>query len=116
MIRALEAHGRAMFGGEVVAPLSSSAKGKGREVLDEDDEHENDGWDDDGSDDQDDDEYDSQDELDSEGEGGEDGQDDDVELVPTGDGGPRLPEVVYAPKKFASSESSRADYKAFMVR
>ncbi|KAL7415721.1 hypothetical protein BDY24DRAFT_413291 [Mrakia frigida] len=116
MLRALEAHGRAMFG-EVVAPPFGGGKGKGREELldeNEDEDEEDEGWDED-----DDDEEEEDDEFGDDGEDGEEEEEEGgkkkVELASASiGGGPRLPEIVFAPAKYQSSESSRADYKAFM--
>lgn len=124
MLRALEAHGQAMFGG-VDLPValgpaaSANAKGKRRAaVRTADDEHSDDSGDEEasweGEDDEDDDEE-------NEDEGMDDDDDDEEEEEDAPDAtssGSRAPEVVvYAPSSTKFEQSSdKSAYKAFMVR
>jgi hypothetical protein len=114
MLKMLEAHGRAMFG-EVALPLASSAdKGKGRALVVELEEEDNEG--DEEWDDEDGEEY-SEDEDDGEDEGsvGDDGEVIGATTsLAAGHSGTRAPEVVFAPQ-VGRSQSSNADYRSFMV-
>ena len=127
MLRALEAHGRSMFGAVLpsAAEPARGSKGKGRaapidlslELSDEDDAEDDDEGDE------------SFDEDDSEGgmeddearfSGGDDGDDDLLMPVASSSSAPaaRKPvEITFDPLQYkGSSKATKAEYKAFMVR